>query len=94
MTSHCDNAAVVEVVNSGYSRDGTLAQLLRVLFFAKAQWDLELRACHIAGQQNVWHRCQLFQTSFKDISHTHGHTYKPHPHYVINYDVIAKKLVN
>ena len=54
VTSHCDNAAVVEVVNSGYSRDGTLAQLLRVLFFAKAQWDLEIRACHIPGQQNVW----------------------------------------
>lgn len=54
VTCYCDNMAVVEVVNSGYSKDGNLAQLLRVLFFAKAYWDLELRARHIPGLQNGW----------------------------------------
>ena len=53
MTAHCDNMAVVEVVNSGYSKDGALAQLLRVLFFARAQWEVEIKAVHIPGRQNV-----------------------------------------
>ena len=51
--AHCDNIAVVEVVNSGYSKDSTLAQLFRVLFFAKAQWEVEIKVVHIPGQQNV-----------------------------------------
>ena len=53
VTAHCDNMAVVEVVNSGYSKDGALAQLLRVLFFARAQWEVEIKAVHIPGRQNV-----------------------------------------
>ena len=53
VTAHCDNMAVVEVVNSGYSKDGVLAQLLRVLFFVKAYWEVEVKAVHIPGEQNV-----------------------------------------
>ena len=41
------------MVNSGYSKDSTLAQLLRVLFFAEAQWEVQIKAVHIPGQQNV-----------------------------------------
>ena len=44
VTCHCDNMAVVEVVNSGYYRDGKLAQLLRILFFAKAWGEFKLMA--------------------------------------------------
>ena len=43
-TVHCDNMAVVEVVNLGYSKDGVMAHLLRVLFFAKAHWEVEIYA--------------------------------------------------
>ena len=53
MTVHCDNMAVVEVVNSGYSKDGVMAHLLRVLFFAKAHWEVEMRAVHIPGRLNT-----------------------------------------
>ena len=43
--AHCDNIAMVVVVNSGNSNvNSTLAQLLRVLFSAKAQWQLEVLA--------------------------------------------------
>ena len=31
--AHCDNQVVVEMVNSGYSKDTELMQLLRCLFF-------------------------------------------------------------
>ena len=53
VTAQCDNMAVVEVVNSGYSKDSALAQLLHVLFFARAQWEVEIKAVHIPGRQNV-----------------------------------------
>ena len=32
IVAHCDNQAVVEVVNAGYCRDSALMQLLRCLF--------------------------------------------------------------
>ena len=34
--AHCDNQAVVEVVNSGYAKDTELMQLLRCLFFCES----------------------------------------------------------
>ena len=42
MTVHCDNMAVLEVVNWGYSKDGVMAHLLWVLFFIKAHWEVEI----------------------------------------------------
>ena len=50
---HCDNQAVVEVVNSGSSKDPGLAQLLRCLFFIIAEFQLSLQATHIMGLNNV-----------------------------------------
>ena len=50
---HCDNQAVVEVVNSGASKDQNLAQLLRCLFFITAEFQLALKATHITGHSNV-----------------------------------------
>ena len=51
--AHCDNQAVVEVVNAGYSRDPHLMQLLRSLFFVTAHLDISLRAVHIPGRVNI-----------------------------------------
>ncbi len=53
VTAHCDNMAVVEVVNSGYSRDSVMVQLLRILFFVKARWEVEVKAVHVPGQRNI-----------------------------------------
>ena len=49
---HCDNLAVVGVVNSGAAKDPELAQLLRCLFFVKAHFNLVITAVHIPGVLN------------------------------------------
>ena len=51
--AHCDNQSVVAVVNSGYSKDAQLMQLLRSLFFVTAHQQIALRAVHIPGAANV-----------------------------------------
>ena len=50
---HSDNDAVVAVVNSGYSKDPQLKQLVRSLFLVLAAWDIALYACHIPGVLNT-----------------------------------------
>lgn len=50
---HCDNMAVVQVVNSGYSRDKQLMRLVRCLFFIRAAWQIELHVSHIPGSENI-----------------------------------------
>ena len=51
--AHCDNQSVVEVVNSGYSKDGELMHLLRSLFFIMANLQISLRVVHIPGADNI-----------------------------------------
>ena len=50
--SYCDNSAVVSVLNSRYSRDKDLMQLLRCLFFLEAQLQFQLSGSHIPGAAN------------------------------------------
>ena len=50
--AHCDNQAVVEVINSGSCRDPHLMQLLRSLFFVTAHFEIAVRAVHLAGRDN------------------------------------------
>ena len=52
VVAHCDNTAAVEVVNSGYSKDGIMMHLLRMLFFVKTHWEIVVRAEHILGRLN------------------------------------------
>ena len=47
--AHCDNQAVVEVINTGSCKDPELMQLLRSLFFITAHLEITLRAVHIPG---------------------------------------------
>lgn len=51
--AHCDNQAVVDVVNSGYSKDAQLMHSLRSLFFITAHFQISLRAVHIPGVHNT-----------------------------------------
>ena len=51
--AHCDNQSVVDVVNSGYSRDAQLMHLLRSLFFVTVHLQIALRAVHIPGAANI-----------------------------------------
>lgn len=50
---HCDNQAVVDIVNAGYSKDPALMQLVRSLFFIITRLEIALRAVHIPGVQNT-----------------------------------------
>ena len=50
---HCDNAAVVSVVNTGQSKDKGLMHLLRCMFFVAAKLQLHLHAVHVPGHTNV-----------------------------------------
>ena len=50
--AHCDNTAVVEVINNGKAKDPLLSHQLRALFFASAIFDFELIASHTPGQEN------------------------------------------
>ena len=49
---HCDNQAVVTIVNSGYSKDKDIMHMMRCLFFIRAHWDFQLLAEHIPGEDN------------------------------------------
>jgi len=51
--SLCDNAAVVAVINSRYSRDEQLMHLLRCLFYVEAKFQCHIIAEHIPGIQNT-----------------------------------------
>ena len=48
----CDNQAVVSVLNSGKTRDLTLAAIARNIFMDTAQADIMLKTVHIMGKVN------------------------------------------
>ena len=72
--AHCDNEAVVAVLNSGYSKDDQLMHLVRCLFFVLATWDISLMAVHIPGGFNIvadailWNNLPLLFSKFPDVS--------------------------
>ena len=50
---HCDNKAVVQVIQSGKSRDGFLSICLRNIWLFMAAFDIDLHITHIQGRKNV-----------------------------------------
>ena len=50
---HCDNRAVVDVVNSGYSRDRDMMHLLRCLFFISEHHHFLVEVVHLPGKRNI-----------------------------------------
>ena len=51
--AHCDNAAVVAIINSGTSRQPLAMQLIRTLCFTSAHFKFTIRTKHLPGTQNV-----------------------------------------
>ena len=49
---HCDNMAVAEVVNSGYSRDREMMHLLRCLFFIAEHFRMQVEAVHLPREES------------------------------------------
>ena len=64
LTIHCDNEAAVRILNTGHTRDMTLAAIARNISMLTARFDLETRTMHIQGKKNIvadilsrWHEC-------------------------------------
>ena len=53
VTFHCDNLAVVQVVNSGKTRATFLSACIRHIWFITAVHDIDLQLTHIQGRKNV-----------------------------------------
>jgi len=47
--AHCDNEAVIVILNKRYSKDPHLAHMLHTLFFVEAHFQLQLKAAHTLG---------------------------------------------
>ena len=52
VASRYDKSAVVTIINSHYSREDNLIQLLCCLFFIEAHFQFQLRAIHLPAEQN------------------------------------------
>ena len=50
ITAHCNNAAVVAILNSRYTADDHMIQMLCCLFFVEAHSQFQLHTVHIPGK--------------------------------------------
>ena len=50
---HCDNLAVVQVLNSGGSRDLILSTCAHIIWLLSALYNITIQFSHIAGVQNT-----------------------------------------
>ena len=70
---HCDNTAVVKVLNSGRARDPTLALIARNIWLICAIFHIQIVVVHIPGHSNVLadllSRWQFTATNCKDLAH-------------------------
>ena len=50
---HCDNQAVVSVLNTGKSRDHFLSKIARNIFMSLSACNIDLQVVHVAGKCNT-----------------------------------------
>lgn len=50
---HCDNMAVVAVVNTGHAKGRFMMLMLRCMFFVAAYHDIHIHATHLPGVENT-----------------------------------------
>ena len=50
---HCDNAAVISVLNMGRTREKHLATISRNIFMLCAEYDIHIKISHVMGSKNV-----------------------------------------
>ena len=51
---HCENAAVVNILNSGRTKDKFLAACARTLWLIKAKDNIKVTVEHIQGVKNIY----------------------------------------
>ena len=70
---HCDNMAVVEVLQKGRARDATLALLARNVWLICALFNIQILACHIPGKDNILadllSRWQFSEANYEQLLH-------------------------
>ena len=79
---HCDNAAVVSVLQSGATKDLTLAAIARNITMEVAKYDINLHTVHIAGKMNTVADC-LSRWSLGPQYRDRLYTILPSPHWVL-----------
>lgn len=69
---HCDNKAVVQIINYGASKCSHIMSIMRSLFFTCANHNIEIRAVHIPGiDNNIADSLSRFQIlRFRDLAPT------------------------
>ena len=50
---HCDNAAVVSILNTGRGQDSLLLAIARNVWLLAANSDIDLTLVHIPGKNNI-----------------------------------------
>ena len=53
VTAHCDNFTVVQVVDSGRTRDPLLTACIRNIWLLAPKWDMDFKEIHIPGKNNL-----------------------------------------
>ena len=76
---HCDNSAVVSVLNTGKTRDQIFAALARNIALEAAAADIHLNTIHILGRHNVI-ADSLSRYCTNDIHKQKLKELLPHPH--------------
>ena len=51
---HCDNSAVVEICNTGKTKDNRLGAILRKIQMIRAQYNINLQVTHVYGIKNMY----------------------------------------
>ncbi len=74
---HCDNQAIVAVINKQSSKDGKIMSLLRPLVLALLQHNISFRASYISTHENITadylSRSQVTPSFFRE------HSLQPNP---------------
>ena len=88
----CDNQAVVMVLNSGKTRDLTLAAIARNIFMEAAGFDIFLKTIHIMGVTNEiadslsrWTIAEYFRKKFYSLLPNHVWVHTPNNALTINW---------
>ena len=90
----CDNQAVVMVLNSGKTRDLTLAAIARNIFMEAAHFDIFLKTIHIMGVHNDiadslsrWTISEHFRQKFYKLLPQHIWSQIPNNALILNWSI-------
>ena len=90
----CDNQASVEVLNSGRTRDRTLAAIARNIQLIAALSEIEIKVVHIPGKNNCvadllsrWDNTHANYNKLQQILPAHRWIFVPHHYLDINWSI-------